>query len=458
MKAKFLHASATLAIVAVCVLLLAQAPTVYAANYCMHMSGTGNWSVPGTWTNCNSATPGTGDWAFILGGTVTVDSAVSGVDTVVVDGGTLSLSNSLSVNTLTFNSGAFSDLGTNTLTVLNQLNVNGGTFQSPNGTSTIKTLSIASGATFTAGGAATITSLTNEGTFNGNGKNVTVSGSVSNSGTFNAGSGTIDLKGDLTNSGTFNAGTGTVKFSHASANQTIGGTSAITFNNLTIDKAAGKVTLGNDATVNGTLALTTGDLDTGSSTLTMGDGAATTGNYDVIGTVKHTNPTAGAKSYGSQFTTLNFSSAVTGDVTVTLVKSAAAGLTGTVSRRYTLNVPSGTADVRLHYRDSEIPGGVTETDLQLWRYNGTAGKWILQVVDSRSNSGTDDNYLQKNGVSAFSDWGIATGGSPTAVTLSNFSGKSGEPQNWLPIGLGGVGLLVLGALAFVFAKQRQASE
>jgi len=93
---------------------------------------------------------------------------------------------------------------------------------------------------------------------------------------------THNLAGNLVNNGTFTCNTSTMNFNGTLA-QTIGGTSASTFYNLTINNAAG-VTLAKPTTIlgtgtvgtSGTLALTTGLLNTDATNLLiMGDASTT---------------------------------------------------------------------------------------------------------------------------------------------------------------------------------------
>ena len=74
----------------------------------------------------------------------------------------------------------------------------------------------------------------------------------------------------LTNNGTINHTTGTVKMMGdvADANSAIGGSVATTFNNLTINKTANNVPLGQDITINGTLAMEGGHIDLQAADLT----------------------------------------------------------------------------------------------------------------------------------------------------------------------------------------------
>jgi subtilisin-like proprotein convertase family protein len=99
-----------------------------------------------------------------------------------------------------------------------------------------------------------------------------LSGSLSNSGTL-LNNGTINVEGSWVNNGTFTSGaSSTVVFNGSSDANQISGTNA--FNNLTINGSSGLiVTLQNDATVQGTLAMGTGangKLHLGSKTLTVG--------------------------------------------------------------------------------------------------------------------------------------------------------------------------------------------
>ncbi len=112
---------------------------------------------------------------------------------------------------------------------------------------------------------------------------------ISSGTTLTGGSATVTLSGNWSNSGTFTAGIGTVIFNGATGNQTIANSNGETFNNLTINKAGGDVQLSNNITVNGTLTLTSGDVDLNGKTITLGSSATlseTAGN-----TVKGTSGT-----------------------------------------------------------------------------------------------------------------------------------------------------------------------
>jgi len=97
---------------------------------------------------------------------------------------------------------------------------------------------------------------------------ITITGDITNNATA-GGNGTFNLAGNWINNSTFNSGTGTVVF-NGSAPQSIGGSAATTFNNLTVNNAGVGVSLNNiDATINNTLTLTTGNFNVSNRILTL---------------------------------------------------------------------------------------------------------------------------------------------------------------------------------------------
>ncbi len=90
---------------------------------------------------------------------------------------------------------------------------------------------------------------------------------------------TLDVSGNWTNNGTFTPdATATVNLSGGNA-QNIGGSSANTFTNLTINKSGNSVTLTAPASVTGTFTMTAGDVNTTSTNLlTVGASAAAPGS------------------------------------------------------------------------------------------------------------------------------------------------------------------------------------
>jgi hypothetical protein len=133
--------------------------------------------------------------------------------------------------------------------------------------------------------------ITGAGTLNVNGgDSISISG-----GTFTSTPGTLNITGNLLNNGgTFTHNSGSVVCNGSSA-QTIGGTTAMTFNNFTVNNAAG-VNLAGNATVAGTLTLTSGIFGVGTNTLTL------------TGPVSFTSGTIGSSPTG----TVNYNQAAGG--------------------------------------------------------------------------------------------------------------------------------------------------
>lgn len=107
--------------------------------------------------------------------------------------------------------------------------------------------------------------------------NLTVLQSITiSSGALDANNLNITLGNSWTNSGTWTPGTGTVIF-NGTGTQTVTKSGGETFNNVTINKASGTVTLANNLQVNSTLTMTSGSIDCGSNTITLGTSIFSTG-------------------------------------------------------------------------------------------------------------------------------------------------------------------------------------
>ncbi len=232
----------------------------------------------------------------------------------------------------------------------------------------------------------------------------------------------ISTTDSIQNQGSTTQNAGSVILFNGTGNQTIAGAGTSTFNNLWVNNSGANVTLGQNIAVTGKITLTTNLATTNNYVLSLGASATVADGGDVIGTVRRTNPAAGAAlQYNNQFTTINNANALT-QLDVALTKSAPSSFTSAVSRYYTLTPGTGTvnATVQLAYQTGELNGN-TEASVKLWRYDSGASRWVLQG----GNVNPTNHFIALNGVTQFSDWAIAGNASPTAVTLSSFDAKAG---------------------------------
>lgn len=222
---------------------------------------------------------------------------------------------------------------------------------------------------------------------------------IGTNGTLTIGSSSLSLGAHWTNSGTFNPGTSTVTF-NGSTGQTFTRTGTGSFNNLTLNNSNG-LTLNNDATVSGTLTLTSGALSIGGNTLTL-NGAVSV--------------TSGGLTGGS---TSNLIIGGTGAVT----------LPGVTLNNLTLNRASGitlasnlTIEGVLTFTSGKLSTGANKVIL------GTSGsvsgegvgKYVVGTLEVTRDVGT--------GAHAFSGIGVsfaAGSGNPGSVTIVRTSGSAG---------------------------------
>ncbi|MBI3162007.1 MAG: autotransporter-associated beta strand repeat-containing protein, partial [Chloroflexi bacterium] len=191
---------------------------------------------------------------------------------------------------------------------------------------------------------------------NATGRTVTITGNLVNSGTIQPGvtnaTHTLNIGGNFTNDGTFSANPAASRLINTTfngtANQSIAGGNAITFNNLTINNAGNTISLTNTNTISATnsLIVTAGTLDLNGKSISVGD---------VQGAGNITSGVAGAVTLttGSNNTSTTFSGTLSnGSGTVSLTKDGAGALTLSGNNTYsgtttlnagTLNINSATA-------------------------------------------------------------------------------------------------------------------
>lgn len=170
--------------------------------------------------------------------------------------------------------------------------------------------------------------------------------------------------------------------------------------------ASSQISLQNNLTYNAASFTNNGSLNTGAFMLTLPASVNSSGNGEIIGTMKRTNFTVGtAVSFGNQFNTIRFDSGTPPtELTVNLSLTQPTAFPNAVSRFYTITPNGGsnyTATVRLHYLDAELNGN-TESSLQLFRRDGTI--WMPQGATARD---TINNWVETSGVTQFSPWAIA---------------------------------------------------
>jgi hypothetical protein len=170
--------------------------------------------------------------------------------------------------------------------------------------------------------------------------------------------------------------------------------------------------------------------------------------HDVVGVTYRSGLGTGTYSFGSQYTTITFSSGGPSELAVKLIKSAPGGLCQPVLRHYQIITSTSTVNytLRLHYRDVEKNGN-DETKIQMWEQ--VNGRWTLRPATGRSYSGADDNWVEKTGITTGglnTFWALAESGCPTAVTLSTLAARV-EEASLLPfIGLGALAVVMLGVV------------
>jgi hypothetical protein len=264
--------------------------------------------------------------------------------------------------------------------------------------------------------------------------------------TLNANNFNISVGGNWTKDGGFTPGTATVTL-NGSAVQNVGGASATTFNNLTINNtsgvASGAVTLSANATVNATLTLTNGNVSTGANTLivssnTTGAISGGGGSSYVIGNLRRsiglgvylfpvgddgysplTNDVT-AISGAHTFTAAAANAFMTGvndtskaiQRTWTLSTTAASNqIESTLTFQYVTGVPPA----------GDVPATVNTGTLDALRRNGDGSINQIPAFSRSASSVTVAN------INAFSDWTLANGGAaPTAVEFASFNAYADE--------------------------------
>jgi hypothetical protein len=230
------------------------------------------------------------------------------------------------------------------------------------------------------------------------GGSITVNGdlTIDASTTFSGASYTHAINGNWYNYGSFTPATSNVIFTGTN-NSTI--TGATTFSILTVNKSSiiNPVILASDVTAD-IVAMTSGNLSTGSNILTIK--VDRSGNGNIIGTITREQTFSPGVNYTfeSPNTFIRFAS-VSGvsSITVAVLNSSVKDFPfgAAINREYDITVNGGTYNTDslcLHYEMTELNGNV-ENDLDIWRYSGST--WEKKL---RSAYDTTSNWVAKGNV------------------------------------------------------------
>lgn len=252
---------------------------------------------------------------------------------------------------------------------------------------------------------------------------------IANTGTGVTASGDVSLEGNFTNNGVFSGGTSTLTFAGNNP-QTIGGTSATTFYNLTANNTDGGVNdivLSLDTTVNNSLTFIAGNIYTGSNTLIIGntaggcDATGAAANRHVIGNLRK-NFTAsqldctfeiGSGTLYAPVRVVFDSVTTSGTVTASTtsgdhpnIATSNINSAQSVNRYWTLTqggaLAFGSYTATFNYNASELDGGVTPEDFTVQRYESSA--WFNTTLSSTITPTTTQTVIESE--TGFGDFAI----------------------------------------------------
>lgn len=246
------------------------------------------------------------------------------------------------------------------------------------------------------------------------------------------------FRGDVTVTSTaaivFGANTGGATFTGTAANQNVnkGGTASPTFRRLTMNKAAGTVTLNTDATVSTTATFTSGIINTTSTNyLNFADDATTTGANNlsfVDGPVRKTGndaftfpigdatfyrpagisaPSGTAHFFTAQYFKADHGLPSTGDPSFTSVSRCEYWI---IDRN---TAPTSNVSVTLSWQEAAcVPGYITNPPtVRVARWNGSS--WVNHGNGGTTGTATNGTIVTAGAVTAFSPFTLAS------VSLAN---------------------------------------
>ncbi len=272
-------------------------------------------------------------------------------------------------------------------------------------------------------------------------------------GTTGSNQGALILQGDLKIDGVFTTPLNRAIILSGERTQTIGGSSAVLFNNgFTLMNPTG-ILLASSITVDGSLLLSSGTVTTGPYVLTLGPNGALNevGTSVVTGTIRCTRSlTKGVNEcFGNIGLEINALADSPGLTEVTRVTGEQLVLNGRQSiLRYFDVQPSLNANLdatlTFHYRDSEL-GAIKESYLSLFKSTDKGSAWSCAggMVDPVMNS------VCRDSVDSFSRWTLGESfPEPSLIRISPSIGLQGNQVDVLIEGRGfiaeGLGLVFSG--------------
>jgi hypothetical protein len=245
------------------------------------------------------------------------------------------------------------------------------------------------------------------------------------------GDATLSLPDNYNDSGTFVPGTGTVVFNGSTGNQTISSVAIDTFQNLTVDKAAGNVVLNNHLAMKGNLTITVGDLDMNGDTIRMGpaahlsetEGNTVKGRGEIKGSIRTIGAVTGFNPFGLGATLT--AEVAMGNLSVNRGHvTQIAGNDSSILRYFDIYPAINTglnATLVFHFDESELNNHI-DSGICLYRSVDTGTTWIQMggTVDTLANTVT------LTGIDGFSRWTLVPVG--TIAVRPTVSTHGGAPR------------------------------
>jgi hypothetical protein len=272
----------------------------------------------------------------------------------------------------------------------------------------------------------------------------TVNGTLTlTSGAFSIGANTLNLNGTLS------IGSGSL-IGGLSSNIVVGGSSAsitlpgITLNNLTLNRANGGL-LGGDITINGSLTIVNGTLNTGTNKIILGPGGILSepAGQPVVGnvsTTRNVTATSGTESFGNIGADIALNGVALGSTTVLRKTGTASTGNGhnSIKRYFDITPATNTglnAGLVFHYDDTELNGQNANTlELYRWRDNGSAWNNLGGTINAPAKT------ITVLGLNDFSRWtasdtinSIGNTATPTTTSIIPTSKTVGDPAFTLTV-------------------------